>query len=95
MTTVVKVDRRKPNYTVYIGRAWAGLSESKWANPFHISNGRDREEVIALYERHVRTEPRLMKAIPELVDQVLGCWCHPLPCHGDVLVKLVEEYLAH
>jgi hypothetical protein len=33
-----------------------------------------------------------MAAIPELVDKVLGCWCYPEPCHGDVLLKLVKEY---
>lgn len=21
----------------------------------------------------------------------LACWCHPLPCHGDVIVELLEE----
>ncbi len=22
--------------------------------------------------------------------EVLGCWCSPLPCHGDVLVELAN-----
>lgn len=21
----------------------------------------------------------------------LACWCHPLPCHGDVIVELLEQ----
>jgi hypothetical protein len=32
-----------------------------------------------------------MKALFELKGKILGCWCHPLPCHGDVLVKLIKE----
>jgi hypothetical protein len=34
-----------------------------------------------------------MHQIPLLVGKTLGCWCKPNPCHGDVLVKLVREYL--
>ena len=30
----------------------------------------------------------LLAALPELQGKVLGCWCAPLPCHGDVLVEL-------
>jgi hypothetical protein len=95
MTTVVKVNRRNPNFTVYIGRQWAGLEQSKWHNPYHLYQyNNDRELVLKKYEHYVRVHPELMKALPELVDQVLGCWCKPLSCHGDVLAKLVEEYLA-
>lgn len=98
MTTVVKVDRRNPNFTVYIGRSWAGLPPSKWANPFRIrlnqpETREERSRVIDAYEKYIRSKPELIAAIPELVDQVLGCWCKPELCHGDVLVKLVKEYL--
>lgn len=103
MTYVVKVNSRKKNYTVYIGREWAGIPESKWSNPHHLYtpkrvNGEwvrvenDRQEIIRKYEAYVRSKPELMSAIPELIDQVLGCWCYPEACHGDVLVKLVKEY---
>jgi hypothetical protein len=91
MTYVVHCRRSK--FTVYIGRAWSGLPDSKWANPFHIGKHGTRSEVIAKYEAYVRSRPDLMAAVPELVDQVLGCWCYPEHCHGDVLVKLVKEYL--
>ena len=29
-------------------------------------------------------------AIGELEGKVLGCWCKPLGCHGDVLVEVLE-----
>jgi len=32
-----------------------------------------------------------MKDLQELEGKVLGCWCSPHECHGDVLVELLEE----
>lgn len=87
---VVKVDRRKQNFSTYIGREWAGLPESKWHNPFHTWT-HSRVAAIVLYENYVRNEAALMTAIPELSDQALGCWCYPEHCHGDVLVKIYKE----
>ena len=90
---VVKVDRKakKPNFTLYIGREWAGFTKSKWHNPFHLYHLKDRGEVLRLYENYLRNNKELMSAIPELEDQVLGCWCYPEDCHGDVLVKVYKE----
>lgn len=28
----------------------------------------------------------------ELEGKNLGCWCKPEACHGDILVKLIDEY---
>ena len=45
-----------------------------------------------MYENWIRTErPDLMKRLTELKGKTLGCWCKPNPCHGDVLVRLVNE----
>lgn len=100
MTTVVKVDRRQRNFTLYIGREWAGLPASKWANPFRIFQG-DRAGCLAKYEQYVRSRPDLMAALHEIDDQVLGCWCWEAPsdgteqrCHGDILIKLRKEQIA-
>jgi len=27
----------------------------------------------------------------ELKGKVLGCWCHPKECHGDVLARIANE----
>jgi hypothetical protein len=80
-----------PPNTVYIGRRNAryGLAASPWANPFRVSLETDRASVIAAYELWLRQQPRLIEALCELN----GCdrWCAPLPCHGDVLLKLANE----
>jgi hypothetical protein len=46
--------------------------------------------VIALYERWLLENEALMAALGELRGLVLGCWCAPQPCHGDVLVRLAN-----
>lgn len=52
----------------------------------------ERQEILVLYEQHVRSKPRLMVALPELEGKTLGCKDpkDPKPCHGDVLVELIE-----
>jgi hypothetical protein len=77
---------------VYIGRANARyrLPASKWANPFGLKQEADREAVIAAFERWLRQQPHLMNALHELRGCDLVCWCAPLPCHGDVLLKVAN-----
>ena len=26
----------------------------------------------------------------ELKGKILGCWCKPLPCHGDIIIKITK-----
>ena len=91
MTKVINVRKEHfyvydKNY-VYIGRP------SIFGNPFKIGEDGDREEVIAKYRQHfydkIRTDPGFKSDILKLQGKVLGCFCKPLACHGDV----VAEYL--
>ena len=77
---------KRSSYDIYIGRP------GPWGNPFAIGKDGTREEVIARYEEWIRTQPDLMARLPELRGKVLGCWCSPYPCHGDVLQKLLREF---
>jgi hypothetical protein len=90
MSAVVHCKRAR--YDVYIGRP------SKWGNPFAVKRGTRAahivptvEEALDKYEEWLRSQPELMAALPELRGKVLGCWCAPGPCHGDVLARLAEE----
>ena len=82
MTRVVHCKRER--YDVYIGRP------SKWGNPFHITKRLSREAVVDSYREWIQAQPGLLAALPELRGKTLGCWCAPLPCHGDVLVELAN-----
>lgn len=70
---------------VYIGRG------SPWGNPYRIGREASRSQVIAKYELYLRKCPWLMDNLHELKGLVLGCWCVPHACHGEVLVWLASE----
>ena len=86
MTGLV-VHCKKDKYDVYIGRAVprSGLKGSDWANPFVIGKHGTREEVMAQYRAWLLANPDLYARLPELRGRVLGCWCAPEACHGNIL----------
>lgn len=83
-TSVINI-RHGGRYDVYIGRP------SIWGNPFIIGRDGTREEVVEKYENYARSDPKIMASLDKLEGRVLGCFCKPEACHGDVLVKLLEE----
>jgi hypothetical protein len=83
---------KREKFDIYIGRG------SKWGNPFSHKEGtlaehvvESREEAIAKYEEYLLSNQELVDALPELRGKVLGCWCKPKACHGDVLLKLANS----
>jgi hypothetical protein len=83
MTKVVHC--KKSSYDVYIGRP------SIWGNPFEISKDGSRNQVIEKYEDYLLNSKELLVQLPTLAGKILGCWCSPLACHGDVLVKYANQ----
>lgn len=79
------VNRKNANFDLYIGRG------TKWGNPFVIGKDGNRNQVILKYETLILNDTHLMNSLHELDGLVLGCSCKPLPCHGDVLIKLRNE----
>jgi hypothetical protein len=75
---------KRERHHVYIGRP------SKWGNPFAVGRDGARAERIELYELYLLENEQLMATLGELRGLVLGCWCAPRPCHGDVLVRLAN-----
>ena len=78
--------RRPVGTHTYIGRP------GPFGNPFIIGQHGNRDDVIKMYEKWARQQPVLLdliKALPE--DAVLGCWCAPQRCHGEVIMKLWKE----
>ena len=101
MTTVINKRARsfEPNANQrYIGRG------SIWGNPFtHLPLSRTKaqfqvkteEESIVCFESWFRerlsNDLNLRQKLLELDGHELVCYCKPAPCHGDVLIKLIEE----
>jgi len=78
------LNKRSSQDGVYIGRP------SKWGNPFEIGKHGDRAEVIAKFEAYLVNHPTLANELHELKGKNLVCWCAPLACHGDVLMRLAN-----
>ncbi len=75
-----------PPGAVYIGRP------GPFGNPFVIGEHGDRAEVLGRYEAWLATQPALVERIRrELPGKDLVCWCAPLPCHGNIILRLLDE----
>lgn len=83
-------------FDVYIGRPnnRKGLKDEGWGNPFEIGVHGTREEVIDLYAAWIVKQPDIQTRLIGLRGKRLGCYCAPLPCHGDVLARLVVGQAA-
>ena len=81
---------------VYIGRAnpYIGASASIFANPYKIGD-LDRKTVLEMYEKNIRNSPQLLKRIYSLKAKNLGYYCYPEACHGDILIKILNEMVSY
>lgn len=83
----IKTDKK---FDVFIGRP------SEYGNPFVIGKDGTREEVIEKYENYLLSNENLLNKVKnELKGKVLGCFCYPLACHGDVLFKYANLNLTN
>lgn len=84
---------KKAPFDVYVGRP------SPWGNPFsHLPTSAarfrvaTRGEALTRFEAWLLAQPELVARVKrELCGKVLGCWCAPLPCHGDVLSRIAND----
>jgi uncharacterized protein DUF4326 len=105
----VVVNLRTDFYDVYIGRGRGSIYGNPFARFGTTSLAailvKTREDAVAEYrnwldgdERWRGVEPerrqKILASLPLLVGQRLGCFCHPLACHGDVLADLVNSLAA-
>jgi len=88
-----------------LSRRWGDSSHavdisrrSALGNPFMIGKDGSRADVIATHEVWLRGQHHVLRALPALRGQDLVCFCAPLPCHGDLLLRLAngsrEELIA-
>ena len=93
-TEVVHCKRCK--YDIYIGRK---KSKYHFGNPFEIGKDGNRKDVIKKFrlwitkEDYHDIEPRrrdwIIDNMYTLKGKILGCWCFPKECHGDIYVELL------
>lgn len=92
---MILVNVRYKQCTHYIGRGTgpSGL-DTGLGNPAKMfgTHPNDRAKCVLAFEAFARSNPAMMdkiRALPE--DAVLGCWCAPLLCHGNVIMKIWRE----
>lgn len=88
-TTVVNI--RTQSCDIYIGRAGHG-QDGYFGNPFKNST---RAINIAQYKTYfylrLLHDPEFKRRVHELKGKKLGCFCHSLPCHGDVIADYLNS----
>lgn len=86
------------NHIVFINGKRFPQKTSIFANPFKINRDGSRDVVIKKYEiymrKRIQQHPETLVALLKLKGKNLGCWCFPEPCHGDVLLQLIEENIS-
>ena len=87
----------KNDDNIYIGRNMEfyvpGATSSKWRNPFSIKKyGRD--ECLEKYKEYIlkkiNENPEIYN-LNEINGKNLGCWCAPEPCHGNILIEIIND----
>jgi hypothetical protein len=98
-TSIINIRTGLP-YDVYIGRG------GPWGNPFsHLASSRavvqvaTRDDAVAIYEKWIAGHVNVSGIVPPTLEQiryylggrVLGCYCKPAACHGDVLCRICND----
>lgn len=84
---------------VYIGRARVVFingsrfpsKDSVWANPFKIND--NRKQCIEKYKTYITEKLKdstFLEQLMGLQGKILGCWCKPEMCHGDILISILN-----
>lgn len=95
-TSVVNIHRVE-KYDVYIGRGGSHFPKpTGWGNPKKLADyGQGswaRRLCLDDYKAWLfqPEQKHLILRLPELRGKILGCWCAPSLCHGDVLSWLAD-----
>lgn len=96
-TAIANKQTKLINYRIY------NLDKSKiipidrrsiFGNPFKIGENNTRKGVIEKYKiwfyNKIKTDKNFKTCVNNLKGKTLGCWCTPLPCHGDVIIEYLN-----
>lgn len=78
--------REIPKDAVYVGRP------SRWGNPYKHSKTKTREQAIHEFQVYAELKDFYEKDwLKPLRGKDLVCWCSPLTCHADILLRMANE----
>lgn len=92
------VNLREEAFDIYIGRGNRYGQKGLYGNPYY-RNDQNREAAIAKYEPYIKDKlmqnTAFMLTFLTLKDKVLGCYCKPKHCHGEVLISILNFLFSH
>ena len=83
---------RKAKFDEYIGRAFAEFPATPFGNPFRLQ-GQTRFNVLLQFAEYwYAPEQKKLRNLAriKLTRKVLGCWCKPFDCHGDIIAGYLD-----
>lgn len=92
-TRVVNI--RSSQYDIYIGRAGRG-QDGYFGNPFKLVCDTPESRIIILnkykeyFDCKIANDPIFKDKIHQLKGKVLGCFCKPYACHGDIIANYLN-----
>jgi len=97
---VINLQTGQP-YDVYIGRAGKG-QDGYFGNPVREGTRKQKLDGFKEYAlNRVLEDEEFRERVKSLEGKTLGCFCKPLPCHGDILAELCvilnqeDEFFEH
>ena len=100
MTTKV-VKNGTSRYDVYIGRAKGPRGYFGNEHPIGYCKicrrVHDREDCLVEFEKdflvRIEGDAEYRRRILSLKGKTLGCFCHPLPCHGHIIANWIDSHI--
>jgi hypothetical protein len=95
-----------PEDCVYIGRAGHG-QDGYFGNPVQVGKKcpvcglthRKGGDTLPCYEKYlnkrIEEDEDFRKKLISIGDKTLVCFCSPNPCHGDSIIKAINELRSH
>lgn len=96
----------KYNYPIFRGKSILGnpYTEKKLSSTLAVYQVRNRDEAIQRYESYFDFQYENNITFRNLIDEIyeiyksgenvyLECYCHPKPCHGDIIAKKLQKRL--
>ena len=94
------------NFPIYRGGSVLGnpYTDKPLKSTLAVFKAKNREEAIEKYDTYFDTQYGRNREFTAVIDEIyekykngetvyLECYCHPLPCHGDVIVKKLQRRL--
>jgi hypothetical protein len=100
VTKVVNLKNEK--YDIYIGRAGYGKS-GYFGNPIkrgkfcqvcgkiHVNKGSTIKCFKVYFHDRIEKDEEFKNAVLSLKGKILGCFCKPKDCHGDIIVEYLNS----